>query len=326
MVAEGTSALVTAFPAREGHSGARRLLELLTSLGDEGGCWTGEQQHLARVLQVDPRTIRRWMQQLRAAALVDTSGRGTELTYIVMARPAGWSSRATVVSIEDRRNPGHSPSVTPDMTPDRWIRGTAPTPDIQIQPRAGASPSSSLSSDPGHVLTSPTPDTPAEESGGDPIQNNTPDIRGGGGGDGLDGDFDLTPAGEVAALFGCQVSDEMARFWADMTPRARALALEKRSECPPTKNPAHPSPDWVWPVLRTGVSLDQAERLAERYVRRSAPPAAPHVSGPVAAPAASMSAPRRPESLPVRVPWWSTFVVPAVALGIGYLIARGGHR
>ena len=104
MVAEGTSAQVTVFPGGEGDAGARRLWETLGRLAGPSGSWSGTQAELAACFtpRVSERTLRRWMNALRADDVLQTRGTGTALEYALLRWPAGMqggSQRATRAAI-----------------------------------------------------------------------------------------------------------------------------------------------------------------------------------------------------------------------------------
>lgn len=290
MVAEGSSARVTAFPGGEGQAGARRLLDLLVSLADEGGTWRGSQADLATRLGVHPRTVVRYVSVLRSRGYIVTSGRtGNAYEYALLARPRQDHTPPTPI------RSGVIASITPPVT------GPDATPDSQIQPRAGAAPQSSSSSGSGQADHTPLP-----------IRGPDQGSPGSGDGGGLDGPRELTARGEILARFHAEPTEHMARTWAGLGERGRAIAADKMRRWPSTKDPSHPPPTYLAQVFDTAAQLERADDLASLLpeadvVGAASPPAAP-------------IAPRQSSS------WWRPLVVPAAIVCAAILLTRRGGK
>lgn len=293
MVAEGMSAVVTAFPGGEGQAGARRLLDMLVSLTDEGGTWRGSQADLAARLGVHPRTVIRYVSVLRERGYIVTSGRtGDAYEYALLARPRQDHTPPTPI------RSGVITTITPPVT------GHAATPGSQIQPRAGAVPQSSSSSS----GSGQADHTPHKDQG-------SPGGSGGGGGD-LDGPRELTARGEILARFHTEPSERMARTWAGLTERGRAIAVDKMRRFPSTKDSLHPPPAYLARVFDTAAQLEQAGALEELLpdLEPLEPRPIPAMQGKPAA----LVAPRRP--------WWRPLVMPAAIVCAALVVTYRGNR
>lgn len=255
MVAENTTGarILTLPVSPAGHE--QCLLELLEAWAPHDW-WTGPQDVLARELDVDARTVRRWVDRLEQAGLLATRPEGRVKTYQLLARPAASPSGRRTSGHNDL---GHLPiqmstvDTTPDMLtdimPDMDVRGAS-------RDRARDSVSSSSSSDPGH----PTPDTKADIDPGQ-VSTQMSEVRASGGDDGGGDDggrpvppLELTAAGMFVRM-GLEPMPEVLEAWSDLDAPAQAEALRR------LRTYHARTPRYALGVLRTLRVLQQARRL-----------------------------------------------------------------
>ena len=297
MVTEGTSALVTSFPGREGAAGARRLLDLIVRLADDGDSWRGSQGDLAARLGVQPRTVARWVAILRQRGYITTRGAsGGMLEYAVLTRPRTEPTPPTPIRSGVRSGVIETIRGT--------IRGTSDTPDPQIQPRARAVPQSSSSG--------------LGQSDQDPHPIRGSDQGSGGSGDGgdLSGPRELTARGEILARFHVEPIDSTVRTWAGLSERGKAIAVDKFRRFPSRKDPEHPPPALLARIVETAAQLECAGDLEALL-----PEIGPAEPRPAPASAARVSPP------PPRRGWWRPLVVSAAIVCAAFVLThRGGSR
>lgn len=334
MVAEGTSAQVTVFPGGEGDAGARRLWETLGRLAGPSGSWSGTQAELAACFtpRVSERTLRRWMNALRADDVLQTRGTGTALEYALLRWPAGMqggSQRATVLAFTPRATPDtaaeatpDTPDTTPDIESEADVRGSVKTPDTESASRARFlshhphHPTSDISTpatpkhDPDPDLAPPTPDTPDTPT----PDTTTPDARGHGRGDGSGGG-DLTPWAQLQVEFRLAPTTEMVDAWIALGEDGQRAFRVSARRWPPRHE--YTPPSWFWKVHTDAVANAQGDRL-----RASLPSQASVLVE--ASRYAPSSEGRKEEARAPRPPWWRPFVMPAAVVCAAFVIARRG--
>lgn len=329
MVAEGTSALVTAFPAREGDAGARRLWELLGRLVGASGVWTGTQSELAATFTppVSVKTIGRWTAALRADDVLQTRPAGKALEYGLLRWPQGAerATRATVLAFTPRATSdiaAPTSDTTADIESEGDVRGAAPTSDIESASRARFL---------DHHLHHPTSDTPTSDIhkvedpdlGSDHSAGTsdipTSDIRGGSG-EGTGGDE--TPWAFLAREYRLSPTAAMVEAWVDLGPDGQRAFKVLAADNPPNRN--YTPPTWFWKVHPDAQNQAQADRLRARAPR----PARPTVPRGEAQPP-TQNRPQQPKPEPrisVRTPWWHPFVMPAAIVCAALVLSRRGAR
>lgn len=328
MVAEGTSALVTAFPVGEHDAGARRLWELLGRLAGESGAWSGTQAELAAAFTpaVSVKTVGRWTAALRAQDILQTRGSGKALEYALLRWPQGAqpASRGTVLTFTPRPTSDIA-AATSDIESADDVRTPAPTSDIESASRARF-----LSHHPHHptsdISTSDIPKHHDPDLDPAPGTSDTLDteVKGKGEGGGSGGDF--TPWTLLAHEFRLTPTTEMLEAWIALGPDGQRHFRGLAAENPPKRT--YTPPTWFWAVHGDAQSAAQLERLRGRRVTSQPEHSTDHsstaqASEPFTTPAWA-TPPRRTESEPRQ--WWRPFVMPTAIVCAAVLLTRRGAR